>query len=64
MGSRYNMLLEILKVDVLEILRRLVLYAMIDKPEISNTREINKTEKQTEEFHRFCLYESFGAKIT
>jgi hypothetical protein len=47
------MLLEILKVDVLKILRQLVPYAMIGKPEISNTREINKTEKQTEEFQKY-----------
>jgi predicted YcjX-like family ATPase len=42
--------LKIFKVEVLEILRQLALYAMIDRPEISNIQKINQTEQQIEEF--------------
>jgi hypothetical protein len=38
------LLLDVFEVDVLEILRQLVLYATVDKPEISNTHEINNIE--------------------
>jgi hypothetical protein len=44
------MLLEVFKVEVLEILHRLALYSMIGRPEISNIRKINQTEQQTEEY--------------
>jgi hypothetical protein len=39
------LLLKIFKVDVLEILRQLALYAMIDRLKISNTHKINQTEE-------------------
>jgi hypothetical protein len=38
------LLLDVFEVDVLEILRQLVLYATVDKPETSNTHKINNTE--------------------
>jgi hypothetical protein len=44
------LLLEVFKVDVLEILWQLALYAMMDRPETSNIHKINQTEQQTEEF--------------
>jgi hypothetical protein len=44
------LLLDIFKVDVLEILWRLVLYATIDRLETSNIHKINEAEQQTEEF--------------
>jgi hypothetical protein len=47
------LLLNILEVDVLKILQQLILYATIDKPETSNTHEINNTEEQTEEFQQY-----------
>jgi hypothetical protein len=37
-------LLEIFEVDILEVLRRLTLYAMIDRPKTSNIHKINQTE--------------------
>jgi hypothetical protein len=37
-------LLDIFKVEVLEILRQLALYAMIDMPKINDRTRINKTE--------------------
>jgi hypothetical protein len=39
------LLLELYKVDVLEILWQLALYATIDRPETNNTTRINKTEQ-------------------
>jgi hypothetical protein len=47
------LLLEIYKVDVLEILWRLTLYTTIDRSEISNIHKINQTEQQTEEFQYY-----------
>jgi hypothetical protein len=47
------LLLEVLKVDVLEVLRRLALYSKIRKPETSNTTRINKTEHQTEDYKQY-----------
>jgi hypothetical protein len=47
------LLLNILEVDVLKILRQLILYVTIDKPETSNTHEISKTEQQIEEFQQY-----------
>jgi hypothetical protein len=38
------LLLDIFKVEVMEILRQLAFYAMIDRPEINNTIRINDTE--------------------
>jgi hypothetical protein len=38
------LLLNIFKVEVLEILRQLALYAMIVRPEINNIKRINKIE--------------------
>jgi hypothetical protein len=38
------LLLDAFEVDVLEILRQLVLYATIDKPETINTHKVNNTE--------------------
>jgi hypothetical protein len=38
------LLLEIFKVEVLEILWQLTLYAMIGRPETNNTTRINETE--------------------
>jgi hypothetical protein len=42
------LLLDIFNVEVLEILRQLALYVMIDRPEISNATRINQTEHQIE----------------
>jgi hypothetical protein len=39
-------MLEVFKVDVLEILLWLVLYSMNGRPEISKRTKINKTEQQ------------------
>jgi hypothetical protein len=47
------LLFNMLEVDVLNILRQLILYVTIDKLEISNTHEINKTEQQTDEFKQY-----------
>jgi hypothetical protein len=44
------LLLEIFKVDVLEILRQLTLYATIERLKTSNIHKINQTEQQIEEF--------------
>jgi hypothetical protein len=44
------LLLKIFKVDVLEILRQLALYATLHRPETSNIHKINQTEQQTVEF--------------
>jgi hypothetical protein len=38
------LLLEVFEVDVLEILRQLAFYVMIDMLEINNTTRINETE--------------------
>jgi hypothetical protein len=38
------LLLDILKVEVMEILWQLFFYPMIDRPEINNTTRINETE--------------------
>jgi hypothetical protein len=40
------LLLNIFKVEVLEILWQLTFYVMIDKPEINNTTRINEAEIQ------------------
>jgi hypothetical protein len=40
----YLLLLKIFKVDVLEVLQWLALYAMIDRPKTSNIHEINQTK--------------------
>jgi hypothetical protein len=47
------LLLEIFKVEVLEILRQLALYAMIGKPETNNTTRINQTEQQIEDYQQY-----------
>jgi hypothetical protein len=47
------LLLEIFKVEVLEILRQLALYATIDKPETNNTTRINQTEQQIEDYQQY-----------
>jgi hypothetical protein len=47
------LLLEVFEVDVLEVLRWLVIYVMIDRPETSNTIKINQTEQQPEEFQYY-----------
>jgi hypothetical protein len=44
------LLLKIFKVDVLEVLRWLALYVMIDKSKTSNIHKINKIEQKIEEF--------------
>jgi tRNA(Ser,Leu) C12 N-acetylase TAN1 len=44
------LLLKIFKVDVLEILQQLSLYARIDRTEINNTTKIKQIEQQIEEF--------------
>jgi hypothetical protein len=44
------LLLEVFKVEVLEILHRLALYPMIGRPETSNIHKINQTEQQIEEY--------------
>jgi hypothetical protein len=44
------LLLEVFEVDVLEVLRRIALYVMIERPEANNTTKINKTEHEIEEF--------------
>jgi hypothetical protein len=46
-------MLEVFKVDVLEILRWLALYSMNDRPEISKRTKINKTEKQSEDNQQY-----------
>jgi hypothetical protein len=46
-------LLQIFKVEVLEILHRLALYLMISRPEISNIHKINQTEQHTEEYQQY-----------
>jgi hypothetical protein len=38
------LLLKVFDVDVLEVLRQLTLYMMIDRPEINNTIRMNETE--------------------
>jgi hypothetical protein len=45
------LLLKIFKVEVLQILQQLALYATIDRPETNNIHKINQTEQQIEEFH-------------
>jgi hypothetical protein len=47
--SRF-LLFKIFKIEVLEILRQLALYAMIDRPETRNIHKIYQTEQQIEEF--------------
>jgi hypothetical protein len=47
------LLLDIFKVDVLEILQQFVLYATIDKPEISNIHRINKIVQQIEDYQQY-----------
>jgi hypothetical protein len=47
------LLLEIFKVEVLEILRQLALYATIDKSETNNTTRINQTEQQIEDYQQY-----------
>jgi hypothetical protein len=47
--SRF-LLFKIFKIEVLEILWQLALYAMIDRPETRNIHKINQTEQQIEEF--------------
>jgi hypothetical protein len=44
------LLLEVFKVEVLEILHRLALYSTIGRPETSNIHKINQTEQQIEEY--------------
>jgi hypothetical protein len=44
------LLLEVFKVEVLEILHQLTLYSMIGRPETRNIHKINQTEQQTEEY--------------
>jgi hypothetical protein len=44
------LLLDIFKVDVLEVLRQLALYTMIDMPETRNIHKINQTEQHTKDF--------------
>jgi hypothetical protein len=44
------LLLKIFKVDVLEILWQLALYAMINRLETSNIHKINQTKQQIKEF--------------
>jgi hypothetical protein len=44
------LLLEVFEVDVLEIIRQLALYAMINRPETSNIHKINQTEQKIGEF--------------
>jgi hypothetical protein len=44
------LLLELFEVDVLEVLRQLAFYAMIDRPETNNIHKINQTEQKIEEF--------------
>jgi hypothetical protein len=39
------LVLDIFKVEILEILRQVALYVTIDRPEINNTTRINKTEQ-------------------
>jgi hypothetical protein len=46
-------LLEIFKVEVLEILRQLAIYVMIDRPETNNTTRINKIEHQTKDYQQY-----------
>jgi hypothetical protein len=64
------LLLEVFKVDVLEILQQLVLYKMISRLETSKrTKEIKQYSKQRiinnmmQWLDRFCRYETFGTKI-
>jgi hypothetical protein len=40
-------LLEVFEVDVLEVLRQLALYMMIDRSKANNTTKINQTKQQT-----------------
>jgi hypothetical protein len=47
------LLLEIFKIEVLEILRQLALYATIGKPETNNTTRINQTEQQIEDYQQY-----------
>jgi hypothetical protein len=47
------LLFNILKVDVLEILRQLILYVTIDIPETKNIHKINQIEQQTQEFQQY-----------
>jgi hypothetical protein len=47
------LLLDIFKVDVLEILQQFVLYVTIDKPEISNIHIINKIVQQIEDYQQY-----------
>jgi hypothetical protein len=44
------LLLIIFKVETLQILRQLALYAMIDRPKTNNIHKINQTKQQIEEF--------------
>jgi hypothetical protein len=44
------LLLKIFIINVLEVLRKLALYAMIDRLETNNIHKINHTEQKTEEF--------------
>jgi hypothetical protein len=44
------LLLKIFKVETLQILRQLALYAMIDRPKTNNIYKINQTKQQIEEF--------------
>jgi hypothetical protein len=50
--SRF-LLLEIFKVEVLEILRQLALYVTIGKPETNNTTRINQTEQQIDDYQQY-----------
>jgi hypothetical protein len=47
------LLFKILKVNVLEILRQLILYATIDISEMNNIHEINQTKQKIEEFQQY-----------